>query len=367
MPESLTSETSLRQADLLMCVPEFRCRVPPKVMWKMRIEGLHDHDYTPSSWLQDLRRRPNNRPCRFLSRLSVSSPETPDDGSSSSGESSCSSGTEDTSADDVSEDSDADGEFCNTSLDGHDSKLSQLITDSLRTTSGQNKASGTFPHGLSGTAHAAQLQPVTTPSPISFPDLPTVSCGKPRVSPLANAVLATEFAGSSASSIFAVKKRPSDVTMPSLTAALPSEKTWSCSVRTTTLGPYSQSASPMDDSQTNIASARARNSVESTSSRQYDASLQAGTAIRTTNSEYERPKLYSTVESIPASSGPCHAKYDGSERLKVTQSTNRAASTVDSVEKSTECLDHDTPATKRRRIQDWLEETDIRYTRQNDA
>ncbi|XP_078688120.1 uncharacterized protein LOC144920101 [Branchiostoma floridae x Branchiostoma belcheri] len=365
MPESLTPETSLRQADVLMCVhvPEFRCRVPPKVMWKMRIEGLHDHDYTPSSWLQDLRRRPNNRPCRFLSRLPFSSPETPDDGSSSSGGTSCSSGTGDTSGD-----SDADGELSNsnTSLDGHNSKSPQLITDSLRTTSGQNKASEQFPHSLSGTVDAAQ--PVTTPSPISFLDVPTVSCGKPRVSPLANAVLATDFACSSASPIFAVKKRPSDVTMPSLTAALPSEKTWSCSVRTTTLGPHSHSASLRDDLQTSIASARNSGvNVESASSRQYDASLQAGTEIRTANSAYESPISYSTVESIPASSGPCHATYGGSERLKVTQSRKRAASTVDSVEKSTESLGHDTPATKRRRIQDWLEETDIRYTRQDDA
>ncbi|XP_019628768.1 PREDICTED: uncharacterized protein LOC109473344 [Branchiostoma belcheri] len=382
MPESLTPETSLRQADLLMCVPEFRCRVPPKVMWKMRIEGLHDHDYTPSSWLQDLRRRPNNRPCRFLSRLPFSSPETPDDGSSSSGESSCSSGREDTSADDLSGDSDAGGELSdslgcyrtmeigpdtNTSLAGHDSKSAQLITESLRSTSEQNKVSGAFQQALSGMVDAAQ--PVTTPSPMSFLDIPTVY-DKPRVRPLTNAILATEFAGSSASSIFAVKKRPSDVTKPSLAAAFPSEKTWSCPV--TTLGLHPHLAPHRDGLQTSSASARNKGgflNVETAASCQYDTRPPSGKATHTTNPAHESLISYSTVESIPAPSGHNHAKYDGCGRQTsiFTQSRKRAASTVESVEKSTECLGHDTTASKRRRIHDWLEETDIRYTRQNDA
>ncbi|XP_078608261.1 uncharacterized protein LOC144880118 [Branchiostoma floridae x Branchiostoma japonicum] len=312
MPGSLTSEPSLCQTDALS---EFRWRVPPKVMWKMRIDGLHDHDYTPSSWLRDLRGRPNNRPCRFLSRQLFSIPETPDDGSPSGDDSSCSFVTEDKS-DDLSRDSDpaeklpsapggyktgtvGPGQDTDTSLGGHVSKSPQLIfTKSSRMSSGhRTHSAASHRRPTPGTADVAQV--VAAPSPMSFLDVSTgaVTYDKPRVDQL---------------------------------------KARNCSSKRT--------------------------------------------EIDSTDPAYSFPTPYSTVESkrfaqdrnltaYLSSSGNCRAKGNGSawQQAMVTGSRKRVATAVDGVEKSTESLDRDTRATKRRRIQEWLEETDTRYTRQNDA
>ncbi|CAH1270047.1 Hypp4280 [Branchiostoma lanceolatum] len=381
MPESLTSEPSLCQTDVLS---EFRCRVPPKVMWKMQIAGLHDHDYTPSSWLQDLRARPNNRPCRFLSRQLFSGPKTPSDSrSSSGGESSRSSGTEDTS-DDLSTDSDVAGDLSNSLssymaaglghntgklLDGNFSKsLQPIIIESSLASSGHYTSSAASHFGLAGTVDVEQ--PVAAPSPMSFLDVSTgsVTHDKPHVGPLTNAVLATEFARSSASSIYAWRNRPSDVIMSSPTSrsAYPREKP----NRTTVSSFYSLLAPHMDNLQTSSASARNTRinpNVQLEASCQYDTSLAAGTAIRSTNPAYQCHTPRSTVKSTRAAqdrnvasdlspSGTCDAKGNGSDwqRSVVTGSRSRAATAVDSLDEveGTESPGHDARATKRRRIQD---------------